>query len=123
MQSLSRNRSRQGGAVGGMAGTVPRGKPGTSHRRSQRQAPAARAPSSFVQHPASPAPELTALWEEKRHQLAALESSGMTASLRQGVEAMTRLASLRPLGPRRREAHRVFALHPSRRTEVAVTWF
>lgn len=123
MQSLSRNRSRRGGAVGGMAGTVLRGKSGTSSRRSQRQAPSSRASSTFVQHPASPAPELTALWQEKRHQLAALASSGMTASLRQGVEGMTRLASLLPTGPRRLKAYPVFTLHPSRRAEVAVTWF
>ncbi len=103
-----------------MAETVPRGKPGT--RRSQRQAPSSRAPSTFVSNPASPAPELTALSNEKRRQLAALEASGMTASLRQEVEGSTRLASLRPTGPRRHTARRVFTLHPSRGA-VAVTWF
>jgi hypothetical protein len=123
MQSLSRNRSRRGGAVGGMAGPVLRGRPGTNAKPSQRQAPVARAPNTLVLNPASPAPELTALSNEKRRQLAALEASGMTASLRQGVEGRTRLASLRPTGPRRLSAHRVFTLHPSRRVAVAVTWF
>jgi hypothetical protein len=123
MQSLSRNRSRQGGAVGGMAGMVLRGKPSTSAGRSQRQAPSSRAPSTFVSNPASPAPELTALSKEKWHQLAVLEASGMTASLREGVEGMTRLASPRPTGPRQLTARRVVTLHPSRREGVAVTWF
>jgi hypothetical protein len=63
--------------------------------RRQRQAlpatgPVARAPSTFVLNPASPAPELTALSNEKRRQLAALVASGMTASLRQGASGAER---------------------------------
>jgi hypothetical protein len=111
-----------------MSGTVPRGKPGFSPRRSQRQAPSTRAPSNLVQKPAAPAPELTALSNEKRRQLAALEASGMTASLRQGVEGRTRLALLRPAreqrpGPVAHGAHRVFTLPPSRRGEVSIQRF
>jgi hypothetical protein len=126
MQSLSRIRSRRGGAVGGMSGMVQRGKPVV--RGAQRQAPSSRALSSFVLNPASPAPELTAFSQEKRRQLAVLEASGMTASLRQGVEGRTRLASLRPAreqhpGKVAHRAHRVFTLHPARQGEVFIHWF
>ena len=123
MQSLSRNRSRQGGARGGMSETGWRGKAGTSARHSQRQAPGVRALSNSVPHPASPALELTALSQEKRRQLAALEASGMTAGLRQEVEGRTRLASLRPTGPERLVARRVFTPRPSRGGEVVITVF
>jgi hypothetical protein len=113
--------------VGGMSGTVMRAEPGPSARPSQRQAPSWAA-STFVPHPASPAPELTALSNEKRRQLAVLKASGMMASLHQGVEGRTWLASLRPAreqqpGSVAHRAHPVFTLPPSRRGELVILRF
>jgi hypothetical protein len=111
-----------------MSGTILRGKPGSNARLSQRQAPSSWAASTFVLNPASPAPELTALSNEQRRQLAALEESGVMASLRQGVEGWTRLASLRPAreqppGLVAHKAHRVFTLPPSRRGDIVIHRF
>jgi hypothetical protein len=102
------------------------GMPGPGARSSQRQAPSSGAKSTLVQNPATPAPELTALLKEQRRQLAALETSGVTASLRQGAEGRTRLASPRPAREQRPVAHgtpRAFTLHPSRQGEALILWF
>jgi hypothetical protein len=102
-------------------------QPLSQHRSHRREAPGGVSRTVLLALiPTLPAVELTALSAEKRRQLSALVASGMTASLRQGVEGWTRLASLRPVREELPEpaarggAYQVLTLHRSRTLDVRV---
>lgn len=126
MQSLSQHRSRRGGTHGAMARTVLLGESVASTPASPRLTRLSWVGRSLVTVPVRPLAFLAAFAQAKRSLLAALEATGVTASLRQAVEGGTRVASVLPAQEQfpevaaRRAVRRIFTLHQPRAVAVLV---